>query len=31
MTTRKPRPGLHRIDAIVNGRAFPLGEFEVTR
>jgi len=29
-TTRKPRPGTHRVDVLVNGRAFPAGSFEVT-
>lgn len=29
MTTRKHRPGLHRIDVLANGVAHPLGEFEV--
>jgi 3-methyladenine DNA glycosylase AlkC len=29
MTTRKPQPGQHRIEALVNGVVFPLGEFQV--
>lgn len=29
-TTRKPHPGTHRVDVLVNGRAFPAGSFEVT-
>lgn len=29
MTTRKHYPGLHRVDAILNGRALPLGSFEM--
>lgn len=29
MSTRKPRPGPHRIDVLVNGAAVPLGAFEV--
>jgi 3-methyladenine DNA glycosylase AlkC len=29
-TTRKPRPGTHRVDVLVNGRATPAGSFEVT-
>ena len=29
MTTRKHRPGLHRIDLVVNGVSYDLGEFEV--
>jgi 3-methyladenine DNA glycosylase AlkC len=29
MTTRTPRPGRHRIEALVNGQVFPLGELEV--
>lgn len=29
MTTRRHYPGRHRIEALVNGVAFPLGEFEV--
>ncbi|HYC79250.1 MAG TPA: DNA alkylation repair protein [Planctomycetota bacterium] len=28
-TTRKPFPGAHRIDVLVNGAAFPAGSFEV--
>jgi 3-methyladenine DNA glycosylase AlkC len=29
MTTRKPLPGRHALDALVNGVRFPLGEFSV--
>jgi len=29
MTTRKPYPGLHRIELLLNGKPEPLGEFEV--
>ena len=29
MTTRKHRPGRHRIDLLVNGVSYDLGEFEV--
>jgi 3-methyladenine DNA glycosylase AlkC len=29
-TTRKPRPGTHRVDVLVNGVAFAAGSFEVT-
>ena len=28
-TTRKPHPGVHRVDVLVNGRAFPAGSFDV--
>lgn len=28
-TTRKPYPGRHALELLVNGRAFPLGEFDV--
>lgn len=28
-TTRKPRPGLHAVDILVNGVALPAGSFEV--
>jgi 3-methyladenine DNA glycosylase AlkC len=31
MTTRRHRPGLHKLQALVNGVAFPLGEFLVSR
>jgi 3-methyladenine DNA glycosylase AlkC len=31
MTTRRHYPGCHRIEAIVNGVAFPLGAFDVCR
>ncbi|RJL04753.1 DNA alkylation repair protein [Paracoccus siganidrum] len=30
MTTRRHFPGHHRIDALINGEAHPLGGFEVT-
>ncbi len=30
-TTRKPRPGTHAVDVLVNGVATPVGSFEVTR
>ncbi|HZI28732.1 MAG TPA: DNA alkylation repair protein [Gemmatimonadaceae bacterium] len=30
-TTRKPQPGKHTVDVVVNGTAFPAGAFEVTR
>jgi 3-methyladenine DNA glycosylase AlkC len=29
-TTRKPRPGTHRVDVIVNGKTLPIGSFQVT-
>ncbi len=29
MTTRKHYPGRHRVDALINGRAFPLGHFTI--
>jgi 3-methyladenine DNA glycosylase AlkC len=29
LTTRKPYPGRHRIEAIVNGQAFPIGHIDV--
>lgn len=29
-TTRKPRPGRHRVDVLINGSAMPLGGFDVT-
>lgn len=29
MTTRRHYPGLHRVDALINGVSFPLGSFEV--
>jgi hypothetical protein len=29
LTTRRPRPGRHAAMALVNGTAFPLGDFEV--
>lgn len=28
-TTRKPRPGRHVTEVLVNGEPIPLGEFEV--
>jgi hypothetical protein len=28
-TTRKPRPGLHVVDVIVNGKATRVGQFTV--
>ena len=31
MTTRTHYPGLHRVDALLNGRAEPLGAFNLTR
>jgi hypothetical protein len=30
MTTRRHFPGHHRVDALVNGEAHPIGGFEVT-
>lgn len=30
MTTRKIYPGVHRVEALVNGARFPLGSFRVT-
>jgi hypothetical protein len=30
MSTRKHYPGLHRVEAILNGRAQALGGFELT-
>lgn len=30
MTTRKHYPGLHKVDAILNGQARPLGSFHLT-
>jgi 3-methyladenine DNA glycosylase AlkC len=30
MTTRKHHPGRHRVEALVNGHALPLGAFELT-
>jgi 3-methyladenine DNA glycosylase AlkC len=29
-TTRRPRPGLHPVDVLVNGEPFPAGSFDVT-
>ena len=29
-TTRKPNPGTHAVEVLVNGLAFPIGSFEVT-
>jgi 3-methyladenine DNA glycosylase AlkC len=31
MTTRKHHPGLHRFDALINGKAFPLGVVRLLR
>ena len=31
MTTRKHHPGLHRVEALVNGETFIVGEFRLTR
>jgi hypothetical protein len=28
-TTRKPQPGRHRVDVLVNGAAMPAGSFDV--
>ena len=28
-TTRRPRPGTHAVDVVVNGTAMPAGSFEV--
>jgi hypothetical protein len=28
-TTRKPRPGIHGVDVVVNGIAMPAASFEV--
>jgi 3-methyladenine DNA glycosylase AlkC len=30
LTTRKPYPGRHRVEALLSGRAVPVGAFEVT-
>jgi hypothetical protein len=30
-TTRKPRPGRHEVEVLVNGEAIPAGAFEVVR
>jgi 3-methyladenine DNA glycosylase AlkC len=30
-TTRKPQPGSHAVDVIVNGKAMPAGTFQVVR
>ncbi|MGC3975932.1 MAG: hypothetical protein QM771_16345 [Nitrospira sp.] len=30
LTTRTHYPGKHRIELLVNGQAYPLGEFHVT-
>jgi 3-methyladenine DNA glycosylase AlkC len=30
-TTRKPQPGAHAVDVIVNGMTHPIGSFRVTR
>ena len=29
LTTRRPYPGRHRIDVLINGVAHPLAEFDV--
>ena len=29
-TTRKPQPGKHAVDVLVNGQAFSVGSFDVT-
>lgn len=29
LTTRRPNPGRHRIDALINGISYPLGAFQV--
>ena len=29
-TTRKPRPGVHAVDIVINGVAIPAGSFDVT-
>jgi 3-methyladenine DNA glycosylase AlkC len=29
MTTRRPHPGRHAVDAVLNGRAVPLGAFDL--
>jgi 3-methyladenine DNA glycosylase AlkC len=31
MTTRKHYPGLHRIEALINGQAMPVGEFRLNK
>ncbi|MFN0038717.1 MAG: DNA alkylation repair protein [Burkholderiales bacterium] len=31
MTTRKHHPGLHRVEALINGEIFVVGEFRLTR
>jgi hypothetical protein len=30
LTTRRHFPGVHRVDALVNGQAMPIGNFTVT-
>lgn len=30
-TTRKPYPGIHRVEVLLNGRARPLGEFRLRK
>jgi len=30
-TTRKPYPGIHRVEVLLNGRAQPLGEFRLRK
>ena len=29
-TTRKPNAGVHRVEAVINGRPAPIGSFTVT-
>jgi hypothetical protein len=29
MTTRRHQPGQHRVEVLVNGKAHPLGSFEL--
>jgi 3-methyladenine DNA glycosylase AlkC len=29
-TTRKPRPGVHKVDVVINGAVIPVGSFAVT-
>jgi 3-methyladenine DNA glycosylase AlkC len=31
LTTRKHYPGVHRVEALLNGRRYPLGKFELRR
>ena len=30
LTTRRHYPGTHRVEVLVNGRAYPLGVFHLT-